>query len=385
MTGGFVKACVPAVWVCLLLVGCVTAPPAPQAQQAAAVAVPPPRVMVLVQEHGVGGTESEETQAVAVELLLQNKMPVVDRGVVQANLKKIQSILAASGDEQGASAVGMQYGADVIVRGEARAKQAAANVGGSNLKSYQGTVSLRAIHSDDGQVLATVSDTATVLALDDDAGSPKVIRVAAAKALQRLIRDTKSAWVQKQRRPQAQAKAAAYDTSLSAAMKPSAGSGSADVEFQAPPAGYEPPVTAVWRLTPEYGVNTNWVGPVTESLYASLLKSGWYRLVTREDMGKILAEHNIQASEVCDSAERAVEFGKILSAGKIIIGTASKLGPTYQVVLKQIDVESGEIEKAGQAEGQGNMDVLFRVARSAAADMIRSEALPKGGRKPSTP
>ena len=139
-----------------------------------------------------------------------------------------------------------------------------------------------------------------------------------------------------------------------------------------PPPGYEPPVTAIWQMTPQTGVSSNWMPVLTETLYACAQKSHWFRLVTRDDMAKLLAEHKLQLSEVCDSSTRAAEFGRILNAQKMVIGSASRLGATYQVVLKLVDVETGEVDRVGQASGGGNLDVLIRLIRQAAADMLRT-------------
>jgi hypothetical protein len=63
-----------------------------------------------------------------------------------------------------------------------------------------------------------------------------------------------------------------------------------------------------------------------------------------------------------------------LNAQKMVIGSASRLGATYQVVLKLVDVETGEVDRVGQASGGGNLDVLIRLIRQAAADMLRPAA-----------
>jgi len=78
-------------------------------------------------------------------------------------------------------------------------------------------------------------------------------------------------------------------------------------------------------------------------------------------------------SDLCDSSTRAAEFGKILNAEKMLIGTASKLGATYQVVLKLVNVETGEIERAGQAEASGNVNVLMHLVKAAAADLLNRQ------------
>lgn len=349
--------------------GCATAPPLPAAKPAAEPlrTTPPPRVIVLLNEKDAGGAAAAEAESAAVNYLVAHNIPVVDRAVVQSNQEKIQALLALAGDDQGAAAIGMQFGADVILRGEAEARQTAAGIRGSKLNSYQGKLDLRAIDADDGQILAAAAAAVPAIAMDAVNGSAQALQSAAARALPELLPKLLAAWdtkaENKVRHP------GRTGMSLSAALRP-ADADSAAVELPKPPRGRKTPVAAIWRLTAQTGAQPEWMEPLTETLYAVLSQSGWFRLVTREDMEKIMAEHNIQLSDICDTTERAIELGKILSAQKMLIGTVSKLGGTYQAVVKLVDVETGEIESVGQADAKGTMDVLFQLVRQASADLL---------------
>jgi len=331
---------------------------------------PPPRVMTLISEQGAGTAPANSgIDTMALPILIARKIPSVDPGMVQSNLKKIQTVLSQSGEEQGATEIGMQYGADVILSGRAEARCVATQIAGSNLKSYQGTVNIRAICTDDASLLAMASESASIIALDDTTGTMKSLRVAGQKALDKIIPDMLQAWNQK---PAATVKKPKDALSVSAVLEPASKVGP-EVVIENPPAGYQPPVTALLPLTAQGGVSSNSIPIITDTLYATLLKSQWFRLVTREDMSKILTEHKLQMSEICDSSSRAVEFGKILNAEKMLIGTASKLGTTYQIVLKLVNVETGEIEKAGEAEASGNVNVLMQLVKQAAAELLNKQ------------
>jgi hypothetical protein len=356
----------------VLLAGCATEPVAP----VRLVAPPPPRVMTMITEKGASAaTAGSGIDAIALPLLMQLNVPTVDPNMVQSNRNKIQASLAQSGDEQGALEVGLQCGADVILSGHAEAQCTASQIAGSNLKSYQGTVNLRAICTDDARLLATASESATVIALEDVGGTAKSLQAASRKALEKIVPAMLQAWEKKQGEA---ATSLAPSLSLAAARGPGSVA-EPEIVIAPPPDGHQPPVTALWPLTPQGGVNSNSIPIITDTLYAAVLKSQWFRLVTREDMAKILSEHKLQMSEVCDSSSRAAEFGKILNAEKMLIGTASKLGTTYQVVLKLVNVETGEIEKAGQAEAAGNVNVLMHLVKMAAADLLNK---PDGRKEP---
>jgi hypothetical protein len=326
--------------------------------------------MTVITEQGPGiDGSSGAIDSMAVPLLIGRKIPAVDPSMVQSNRQKIQTLLTQSGDEQGAMTVGVQFGADVVLAGRAEARCVASRIAGSNLKTYQGVVSVRAICTDDAGVLAMTTESANIIALDDASGSQKALQVAGRQALEKLIPEMMAAWNQ---RPPQGARTARPSLSVQAAI---GSEGPAEeVVIKSPPAGYPAPVAALWPLTPQGGVSSNTIPIITDTLYAALLKSQWFRLVTREDMAKILSEHQMQMSEVCDSSTKAAEFGKILNAEKMLIGTASKLGTTYQVVLKLVNVETGEIEKAGQAEGPGNVNVLMQLVKKAAADLLNKQA-----------
>ena len=354
--------------------GCATAPPAPgpePAQPAEETCATPPRVIVLLTEKDAGGAPAAEVESAAVRYLMARNIPVVDRTVVQQNKEKIQSLLTLAGDDQGAAAIGMQFGADVVIRGEAEARLTAAGIRGSKLNSYQGVLALRAIYADDGQILATASAAAPVIAMDAVSGSARALQAAADQALPKLFPELIKGW-----RGKTAGAGKGQDgsgMSLSAVFR-NAEADPAELDFPKPPRGHQPPVSAIWRLSPQVGVQAEWMEPLTETLYAVFAQSGWYRLVTREDMEKIMTEHNIQLSDICDTTERAIELGKIMSAQKMLIGGVSKLGGTYQVVLKLVDVETGEIESVGRSESKGTMDVLFSLVRLAGRDLLMQSA-----------
>ena len=55
----------------------------------------------------------------------------------------------------------------------------------------------------------------------------------------------------------------------------------------------------------------------------------------------MLEEHKFQHSG-CIDATCAVDIGKIVGVQHIVVGTISKIGNTYSVDSRMIDIESGE-------------------------------------------
>ena len=192
----------------LLLVGCVTptgpapAPvasrPAPASRQAArARPVAPsflPRVMVILDEKSLGTIATAEVEAMAIKKLIALNVPVVDQDMVRANIARSQQMLIAAGDNRGAAALGTQFGADVVLIGEAVAKPSARRISDTNLRSYQAVATLRAVRTDNSATLAAASEDVTVVGLEDVSGSAKALRGAGEKALDALLPDMLAKW-----------------------------------------------------------------------------------------------------------------------------------------------------------------------------------------------
>lgn len=189
------------------LAGCQSTPspqhrPAPQrsaARPTSTLKVKPvashlPRVMLLVDEKSLGTIPTAEVEAMAIQMLLEENVPVVDQDMIQSNLAKHQDILRMAGDNRGAATLGLQFGADVVIIGEVVAKPSARRISESNLRTYQAAATLRAIRTDNSMAMASASEDASVIGLDDVVGSAKAIKSAGRKSLDRLIPDMLSAW-----------------------------------------------------------------------------------------------------------------------------------------------------------------------------------------------
>lgn len=153
-----------------------------------------PKIMLLIDEKSLGTVPTAEVEAMTARVLIEQQVNVVDQDMVRANLQKTQQALKSAGDNRGAASLGQQFGADVIVVGEAVAKPSARRIGDSNLRSYQAVVTLRAVRTDTSATLATASEDASVVGLDDVAGSSKALKTAAQKSLAEFVPKLLEAW-----------------------------------------------------------------------------------------------------------------------------------------------------------------------------------------------
>lgn len=146
-----------------------------------------PKVMVIVDEKSLGTLSTSEIEAMAIKLLSAKDVVTVDQDMVAANLQRMKQAMKGAGDNRGAVALGREFGADVVLIGEAVVKPSAKRIADSNLRAYQAAVTLRAVRTDNSVNLASASADASIVGLEDVAGSAKALRAAGKKALDELI------------------------------------------------------------------------------------------------------------------------------------------------------------------------------------------------------
>lgn len=106
---------------------------------------------------------------------------------------------------------------------------------------------------------------------------------------------------------------------------------------------------AVMDLEAKEGISSGVVSSITDYLRTQLVNTGKFDFVTRENMDQILKEQNFQLSG-CTSQECIIEVGKLMGVRKMFTGSIGKVGATYIVNIRIINVESGKIEKAETEE-----------------------------------
>ena len=153
-----------------------------------------PKVMVMVDEKAIGSVSTSEIETMAVKKLAEKGISTVDQNMVQNNLERIQKAFRGAGDNRAAAAMGREFGADVILLGEAVAKPNAAKIGETNLRSYNATVTLRAVRIDNSVNITTASESSTVVAMDDITGSSRALKAAGEKALGTLVPELVAKW-----------------------------------------------------------------------------------------------------------------------------------------------------------------------------------------------
>jgi TolB-like protein len=89
---------------------------------------------------------------------------------------------------------------------------------------------------------------------------------------------------------------------------------------------------------------------VTEIVRTELIKTGNYEVVERALLNKIIEEQRFQLSDLVDPS-KAVELGKLLGADLILTGSVVKIGTSYTINARFIDVKTGMAKRAEAIRG----------------------------------
>ena len=99
---------------------------------------------------------------------------------------------------------------------------------------------------------------------------------------------------------------------------------------------------AVLPMAPQAGASATDAEYFTAQLVQSLTKSGTFTAVERKDLQAVLKELEIQLSGAIDES-KASKLGKLIGAEMLVSSTLFDKGKTYEIFLKLLRVETGEI------------------------------------------
>lgn len=143
-----------------------------------------PKVMVVIEEKvaGVFGTTGWETvgqaETTLAAKLIAAGFQVVDSQTVRRNIPRDKALLLLEGDERAAALAGLQFGAQVVITGQAISKNVGGKLFGTNMQSLHATVQAKAVWSDDARVIATQVAESSKAHLDEVQGGVLAIREA---------------------------------------------------------------------------------------------------------------------------------------------------------------------------------------------------------------
>jgi len=104
--------------------------------------------------------------------------------------------------------------------------------------------------------------------------------------------------------------------------------------------------------------------PVTDKIIEELVNSGKFTVLDRTNVAQILREKEFQLSSGIVRNEEIRQAGEYLGADYVVLANVSRVGSTYVISAKMIDVVTGEIAVQSSTEKQGKIDVLLEIART---------------------
>ncbi|GEM_PF-3328577 len=97
---------------------------------------------------------------------------------------------------------------------------------------------------------------------------------------------------------------------------------------------------------------------VSDLLYTELLNTGHFIIIERNKISSLLEEQGFQQSG-CTETECAVEVGKILAVNRVLVGSVSRLGQSYIINARIVNVESGVLDFADKYVVNSESELVF--------------------------
>ncbi len=133
-----------------------------------------------------------------------------------------------------------------------------------------------------------------------------------------------------------------------------------------------PPSIAILDLESR-GISSSEIASLTDRLRSEMVKTGRITVVERGQMQQILSEQDFQMAG-CTSEECAVEVGQLLGVSKMIAGSIGKVGSTFSIDIRTIDVSTGRITNSITRDYKGQIDGLLAQMSILAGDIVDFEA-----------
>ena len=128
------------------------------------------------------------------------------------------------------------------------------------------------------------------------------------------------------------------------------------------------PTIAIMDFTGR-GVTQDDAAALTDRLRTELVETGKWRVVEREMMNALLAEHAFRMTG-CVEDKCIVAAGQVIGAAQMVAGSISKVGSVYSVAARVVDVETGEIIETATYDHEGDIGGLLKTGMRVVAGKL---------------
>jgi len=117
------------------------------------------------------------------------------------------------------------------------------------------------------------------------------------------------------------------------------------------------------------GVTEDEAKALTQRLTSELINLEIYQVVERAEMKRLLDEQKFQYSG-CVSTKCAVQIGMMIGAKYMVVGSISKLGSSFSVDSRLLNVETSEAYYSGSYTHKGEIDGLLSIGMKSIAHQL---------------
>jgi hypothetical protein len=139
------------------------------------------------------------------------------------------------------------------------------------------------------------------------------------------------------------------------------------------------------------GISESEGAALSNRLRAEMFQTGAFDMMERDKMQALLQEQGFQQSGACNTNACAVEVGQLIGVEKMVAGSLGKVGKTYSVVLRMVDVGTSRVEQSVSEDYTGEIDrlltvvmrnIALKMAAAAQGRTMAPGAMPRAAGKP---
>jgi len=113
---------------------------------------------------------------------------------------------------------------------------------------------------------------------------------------------------------------------------------------------------ALTDLKGQGGIDSSTASFMSDRLRNELFNTGAFTVVERDQMSEILKEQGFWQSGACSNDACVVEVGQLLGVKQMLAGSIGKVGSTYSISVRLIDVATGRIVQTANSDCKCEVD-----------------------------
>ena len=124
------------------------------------------------------------------------------------------------------------------------------------------------------------------------------------------------------------------------------------------------------------GIDIKEIRALTKRLTSKIISLDVYKVFDRSQLNKRLREQKYEYSG-CATSSCAMDIGKLVGVKYIVVGSISKIGETYSIDSRMIDVESGESLISAEYSTQNSIDDVITNGMESISYQLCNMEVPK--------